>query len=310
MTTIEGVLGPLSKEQKRAVFNYLFRLSNVQQFRAYFDNGIAMKKLIDTSGYILLNCKLFAWAHSRAVRRGTTKPKAKDYEVDVADARFLRTLDLRKVALKYEAPTLKQFTESINANLCSSLMKTYIGKFVSKKLVFLIRSYGLKRDDINNDLLAGGLYTIYRMFPYFQSELHMVNMAKVGIKRKGQDIISEHTASKKQRLEQQADGTFSSRAVPLHALDVVLTADTSEHFSVDLKQIARIRMTDRARRFLSLLGGIHDPEFSQYLGRANDEAAERMQYERYRVKVQAYMGIAPEKADRFLLKIRSKLDPK
>jgi hypothetical protein len=300
----------LTKTQIGAIFAYLFRRIEVMEFRKYFDNGIAVKKKIDSSGYILRNCKLFAYAHWRAVHSDSERPKAKAFEVSPQDAPILRRLNLGHIPKKFQVYSLAEYKSLIDEYLWSQQIDVYIGKFISKKLRFLIKSYGLDRSDIEADLKMKGLYDVYRMYPFYESHLHVVNIAKGGIKRAGQDLIQEHTSGKRQKLRANTDGTFEHLHVALDLAAPDLIAPAVGNYVLDgMRDLEKLapHMTPRAQRFLTLLSGQHDDEFSEYLGRDNDKASEKLAFEVYCSKVQAYMEVSDASLQQFFGKLRTRL---
>lgn len=290
-----------TKNQLRATFIYLFRGMNHMEFRAHFDHGISAKKKIDSSGYVLLNCKLFAWAYAKG--KG---PKPKDYNVTKEDARFLRTLDLSFVPKKFQAWDLGEFRLAVERQLFAPDLDVYIGKFISKKLRFL-QNYGLWRSDIANDLRTAALYNIYRMYPGYKSELHIKNIAKQAIKNAGKELIYKNTRQSRQALRRLSDGTFESLITPLNNPEftnmvVVQDFDVTAHMQRLCK--AYLRCTPRAQKFISLLTGQPDDEFSRFLGKRNDVAFEEMEFAEYCARVQSHLGIADKQKLRFFEKIR------
>lgn len=287
--------------QVRVAFTYLFRGMTNQEFRTHFDNGIKTKKIIDGSGYMLLNCKLFAWASFRA----ESPVRAASYGVSQDDARLLRKLDLSFVPRKYPVWRLGEFTQLVEEQLYCEDMRTYIGKFISRKLVFLIRYYGLKRQDIEAELLIASLYNIYRTFPYFDSPTHVRNVAKMALKRAGQDLISKHTKPSRQtRLSQSIDHPVMLDAT---ALEGYLAAEVPEFDRLEhLRVLGDVypRCTPKGQRLLSLLFGQPDSGFSEFLGMPNGEAYDAMKFDKYQTKVLTYLNITEAQCAAFFVKIR------
>lgn len=294
-----------SPAQLRAIYHYLFRgLTNVE-FRSYFEDGRAAKERVDKSGYALLNCKVFAWAAYTAKRRGQ-RIRASAFDVEPEDAKLLRHLDLHYVG-NYRAWSLPEFRAEVEAQLLNREMDEYIGKFISKKLLFLIRSYGLTRDGIVNDLRAAALYSIYRMYPYYKSPLHIRNIGKMALKHKGMDLIRVNTRASKNVLRRLPDGTFESLNVPLTAVTLLPHHNDAE-FSVEryLRKLGSVynKCSPRAQRFLDLLSGKHDVQFSLFLGQNNEELSEILSFEEYCAAVQAHLRISDGQRQRFFQKLR------
>lgn len=298
-----------TRKQLRDSFNYLFRGSSNKEFRANFEKPLQAKQAIDRHGYMLMNCKLYAWSYAKG-----EKPRAKDFRITTKDARFLRTLDLSHVSQDWPSWGLDEFRTAIEEQLWSPHMDQYIGKFISKKLIFL-RSYGLKRPDIVNELRLGALYAVYRMFPFYHSLNHIQNIGKMAFKNTGQSLIYTHTRQSRQVMVRNANGSFESLLVPMDAPtesgtigDMIEAMPANGGFDVTHHMgklsAAYDKCKPRAQRFISLLLGQHDQEFSRFLGRNNSLVYERIPFDDYCLRVQAHMGVSDKQRRTFFRKIR------
>ena len=166
-------------------FQYLFHRLTQRQFVAHLggDKKVARKLINDLKydGYVLKNCKLYAWAWWRHRQQLGPKPDYRTYEVTMADALFLRRLNLSHLK---DAPSydLKTFNTMIHQMVNSQAMKVHIGKLISAKMLFLTKSYGVERSELEGDLKGEGIRSVYRQYPRFHSELHMLNTAKTNRK--------------------------------------------------------------------------------------------------------------------------------
>ena len=302
MTGLADLIG--TEQQVVAAFTYLFRGMDNQRFRAYFDNGIKAKARIDRSGYILLNCKLYAWASWVGRQHGVTKLSPERFGVSKEDARLLRKLDLGFVG-NWPAYRLTSFQRLVAQELFNSEMNSYIGKFITKKMTFLIKSYGVTRQDIENDLRTAALYHVYRAYPYFESPLHLRNVGKTALKRAGQDLIQYHTHPSRQKLR---GPDFEHAHVPLAMLESVPAEQSS--FDVDraLQALAPVyeQYGSRGKHFLDLLSGGADPHFSDFLGKPNEIVYETIPFEEYMQKVQSHLQITDRQREAFFRKLRKR----
>jgi len=299
----------LTKTQFQAIFNYLFRKIDNKEFRTAFPDGLAAKKQMDRSGYILMNCKLYAYACHRAREDGRKRPRAAEYGIAAMDAKALRRLDLSHIDAKYEWFTVKEF-QSVLEFLHSKKIVDHIGRYTSRKHAFLIKSYGVERLDIRQRLQSKALYEVYRRYPFFEDRLHMVNVAKAAIHDSGQDLIKEHTCKSRQRMIQNADGTYSHLMVPFDSpgLQVEAAPETDSFMLQGLEALSKIehKMTTRARKFLWIMSGQYDKKFSAHLGRDNSELAERLQFTTYQSKVRRYFGLKQDQVDGFFARLRTR----
>lgn len=308
-TSVTEALGfELSPEQFNALFMYIFRAITNAQFRTYFQDGIKVKYELDKSGYILLNCKLYAYAYHCAKRDGTELPIRSEYGVSKADARKLRQLDLSHIDPKYPALTIKQFCAEINAFLSDSKTDNYIGKFTTKKHRFIMQSSMEGRVDISQREKAAALYALYRRYPEFENRTHFVNVGKAAIKDSGQSLIKEQTTQSRKRIVKNPDGTYSSVHVPYDTPGLQLEAASEpDTFVKDgLKALAKVEpyLTKRARRFLWIMSGQFDKRFSEHIGTDNSEWAERVQFTTYQAKVRRYFGLTDAQLHTFFNKVR------
>lgn len=294
----------LSKADLQIVFAYLFRRITIRQFKDHFEDSLALKRKIDRNGYILLNCKVFAYAHYRAKQLNQRKPNPKLYGIHPDDCRLLRNLDLSHIPKKYSALTLDEFQESIATFLSSSSFDVLLGKFINKKMRFLIKSYGETKESLDMAMRLHALYNIYRVYPYFKSYLHMCNVGRGSASKCGHSIIKARTTKKAQRLLANSDGTFSSVHVPLDAVANQLASEETINPCSDLLDKLKSRASPRVKLFLSLMSGDFHPEFSMFIGMNNCKAALEMRYDSYQAQVQRYIGVTRSQVDNLFLKIR------
>ncbi len=312
--TIDSCIGQkLSRQQKGAIFAYLFRRISNKEFRSYFEDGIEMKKAhLDNSGYILRNCKIYAWAYWKFKHGKGERPRPSDYEVAVEDARFLRQLNLDHIPLRYKAYDLQEFGRTLNPFIEGKELNDYIGRYISKCLIFLHNHYNVHRTLMHSRILESAIYAVYRKYPFFESELHLRNTAKNAIHNCGQTIIDENKVQARERLSTEKDGTHQAVLQPLssveHSLEYVKD-DRVEIIRSQLEDLEKImhKVTPRAQRFLFTLMGQHDEGFSAFVGQPNDVYVDHISYNVYYRRVLRYFNVTEQQAQKVFLKIRHKL---
>lgn len=303
--TLREILPDLRPAQLRIVFAYLFHEITVEQFRASFigTTGLKIKRLIDTSGYILRNCKLYAWAYHRAIRCGDDIPRFRHYGVSKSDAAFLRTLNLDKVPKKYPAMTQQQMTDMLGFVTEPDLVE-YMGKFIGKKLIFLDKEFGMPVEEIQQTLVQTAIYAVYRAYPRFNPRTpgHHIAVAKIAVRNRGQNLIQENTTQSRQRM------TKDNVPLVTYVHDAMEAPEQDSYVKDGAMTLASIehKMTPKARRFLLIMSGQHDAEFSAYLGKDNSVAVERMDFDNYSSKVKKFFSASSRSVERMYSKIRAR----
>ena len=308
-------VGP--KEYKRivpALFAYLFNRIDMERFLKFVgdrEEGTRIKNIARQNGYIMKNCKLYAYAVYFNRVNGKKIPAPAEFKVTQHDSLLLRRLNLQHLDTKiYRAFTLQEFDHVVKEMVTSAEIRNNIGKFVSKKMSFLMKSYGERRDDIESYLKEMAIAATYKQYPRFMTYLHMINVAKAQIHNKGQTFITASTTQSRQRLTRLGDGDFEavhedlSTAAEL-AEPVNYAAEIKEQI-VALSQIEDV-LPERTKEFLLCAAGQYHEGFSIYLKTQNDLAAETMNYGRYMVKLQTYFNTTPEKVEKLFSSIRNKI---
>ena len=131
--------------------------------------------------HFLRECKAYLYAH-------TVDPytNRRDYGVNAATANLLhKTVDenkdlkqlLARLASKYPAYTLPQLDQLIAGALTNTDFQTYIGKFVSRKMAFMLND-GLAKEDIKQDLLLACHRSMLKTYPVFNDAGHIQALIK------------------------------------------------------------------------------------------------------------------------------------
>lgn len=299
-----------------ALFAYLFYRINQEQFIEYIGDNVEGRRIKDiarVNGYILKNCKLYAYAVHVAKSRNEKIPSYREFGVTEADSRILRRLNLQHLG-NYRAFTLKEFDSLLLHVTMGKDMLAFMGRFISKKMMFLIKSYSVSRTDIEAMLKEAAILAVYKQYPRYDNLLHFTNVAKASIHNAGHSFISFHTAKTRQKLRRNDDGSHESVDVSLSAVSVDLAIDDNAWHTRELKDsIATLvaleaKMSTRVQDFIMCLAGQFNAGLSEFMEvDSNSEAVENMNYTRYLHKVQSYFGVNELQTRRLFDKLRKHL---
>ena len=304
-------LGDNYAQHMGVLFGYLFGKIGKYEFREALGDKVLAKRVwevADTSGYVQRECKLYAYAvHcNRAVGLPTSPAKFGIYQEDVA---ILRKLNLAHIPAQYKPYSLFDFRTMEAAILCGQELRTWMGKFISRKLIFLTRSYGLKRSDIEGTLLHSGMFALRKQYPIYESELHALNICKTAMHNAGMGLIEFWTRDKRNALLKE-NGGFQAVHVPYESLShISVQPEHADDLRVNLQSLVGLapRLKPRARKFIQAAAGLHDEGFSIFIGLDNADAAYRWEYPRYMQSLQEYLGVSPEQTKTLLSNLRKAL---
>ncbi len=312
---LKTILGLSPKEYSRvvpALFAYLFDRITMERFIAYVGDrkeGTRIKDIARGNGYMLKNCKLYAYACHAARLAGEPMPRPSAYKVEAADAPLLRRLNLKHLRPRqFKAYTLTEFDAMIKTMITSSDIRNYVGKFVSKKMRFLMDSYAEPRHDIEAFLKEAAIIAVYKQYPRYSSYLHLVNVAKAQIHNKGQSFITSSTSQSRQRLMKDEHGLPQAALVDIETMNDL---EAPQSFSNELRerlfalsQIER-RLPPRTKEFLLCAAGQYHEGFSSFLNQGNDVAVDAMNYDKYMNKLHSYFDVEPGRVARLYEHIRN-----
>lgn len=282
-----------------ALFAYMFDRISMEDFIKHVGNraeGTRIKDIARASGYVMKNCKLYAYACHTARTKGDKLPTRSSFGIDAEDAPLLKRLNLRHLNPKhYRAYSLAEFDAVVASALHD--LRNYIGKFVSKKMRFLMDSYAEPRGDIEADMRGHAIASMYKQYPRYESYLHMINVAKAQIHNKGQSFITSSTTKSRNRLMVDAHGV--PQAVNVQIDSVVEAVPDAVSYANELKErltaLAQIenKLPERTRLFLMAAMGQPNAGFSEFLNCDNVEAVEAMGWERYMSKLHTFFNTTP-----------------
>lgn len=302
--------GPELTRRMQVLFAYLFDKIGKYEYRKQIGDKALAKQIWSTaedSGYVLKNCKLYIWAYNHAKRSGLAVSPAK-YGIYKEDSALLKKIELPKIKSSYKAYSLFDYDNMEGAILTSPELKAYIGKFVNKKLKFL-QSYGQTKSGMGSALLCQALYALRKQYPFYQSELHALNICKTAIHNEGIGMIEYWTRGKRNALIKE-NGTFQAVHVQYEVLsDVGVEPEHQNELRVNLHSLVAISNTlpPLQQRFLSAAAGLYDPGVSLFIGTDNTNAVDRWKYPRYLDQVRTYFGFSEQEQVELLSSLRQKL---
>lgn len=266
----------------------------------------AVAKLL-ADGYFLKNCKLYTYKVLKDKKANYTK-----YSITKDDALCLRSCvsKLKDVDTSWPAIPISEVDNYVN-QLLSNKIDVYMGKFITKKLSFLVKSYGLTYHDIKTDMIFSGINAIYKSYPKFESDLHAINIAKRAIHNAGMGLISYNTKSCRNQLYKDKDGLFQSKLRDISTAAAIPVSDQKDelmtHKSIELLTTSNNLLNAQGQRFIRIAAGKYDADFSQYIGMDNREYVERCKYSSYLKKLSNYFGLSAEETEEFLNDIKDLL---
>jgi len=291
------------------LFGYLFGRIGKYEFRSLIGDKAIAKAVwskAESSGYVLKNCKLFVYAYHYNKSKGMPTSPAK-FGIHQSDVALLKKINLNHINLKKFKPySLFDFNNLEGALLTSPEMDTHIGKFISRKLIFLTRSYGVSREELESQLQQRALYALRKQFPCYDSDLHALNICKTAIHNEGMGIIEYWTREKRNALTKE-NGVFQAVNVPYTSLTKVgVRPQHEDELRINLKCLVAIapKLSPKARKFLEAAAGLHDPGFSLFLGIDNDDAAQSWSWDRYMRNLQTYFSVTQQQTTKLLINLR------
>ena len=243
---------------------------------------------------------------NRLLRVPTSPAK---YGIVQEDVAILRRLNLTHIKKPHKAYTLFDFDNLEGSILKSKELRDYIGKFISKKMMYLMRSYGQDRSDLYDHMQHAALLALRKHYPFYHSDLHALNICKTSVHNSGVGIMEFWDRAKRKALMQDGTG-YQAVKVPLES--VVGVGVEPEHaceFRNNIKSLVSLsaKLKPKALAFVSAAAGLYDPGFSMFLGLDNTDAAEKWDYARYLTLLRTYYHVSEEQTTRLFAAIRKHL---
>lgn len=317
----------LSGKEKSLVYQqimlYLFRGTNQTKIRKFLlENQInfdfpGWKATISRNGTLLVNCKLFVYAHLNG-----RKEKLEGITLSDEDKRACKLAcannELQSISMslyqkdKYAALSNQDFDRVISSLFLCADLKSYMKSFIYTKLRFLCNSYGFSSSDLESDLTSYALIALYKAYPRYGTLGQMLAIAKSAMHNRGINIIAENTAQRNNRMT-GGPGSAELNTFSLdfddNAHDTLLASDSSGSLVVGeattteweessaIKIISASKAFDASEReFICVMMGKPSKAFSQYLGVDNSTIIETMSTDKYRRKAESFFCVENSKA--------------
>lgn len=324
------------------LLTYIYRGPvSVQQLRAFVTehqidfNLFAFRKELSSNGSVLFGSKTYLYSQVASKYQPEARTlSSKDCGVSIKEARLLTTTanghkllgdTLAYYAKKqYRALHPEELQRLVTEVICTDDYEKYVSKYVYRKMSFLIKSFGYTAEDLINDLKRSSMYAVLRTYPAFNDYAHVLRLAKSTAHNIGINIIHQATTAGRQRLTR--DNT--PLLVPLHVTESNGGASVADHdgslindsylvvgrsgtrtSNDELDTYASLRMLlnskklrEEQKRFLRLMMGTPDVEFSTWLGQPNEDLVEKS-YDVYLNSACLFLSIQIDEARSFLRKL-------
>lgn len=236
---------------------------------------------------------------------------------------YLKTVlenpEIQRTLSKFQSPpyTVEEVQLLERRAVCNKEVMTYMGKFIFRKMSFLIKSYGVSKEDLVETMQERAIHNLRINYPNWKTNGEMLAMAKSAIANSGHNIINYYSAEKRAKL------TTTNQAVEV-SLDAMqdVAGDSYEYTALVYSDVwdkglsemeARVsvdsllaKTADSPPRnlFLRVLAGRYDEGFSEYLGGDNTFYADEESFEKLLKKACCYMNITVTRGERFLRSLR------
>lgn len=265
------------------------------------------------------------------------------YQIEERDAVMLRRTysEIRK--LDVEADVVKRVCnlKSLDAKLADIIgdIKRFCEKHVRSKLFFVLSSHNYETHDLVSELLCKAISTFYWTSIEVKSKLHTVNSIILACKNHARNMINYFTAKKRSRLNRTGENSFALTVVSENQLlrpssddegtatpfeDMYVADNTSkmmlsisinqiqERFAKFIEQGKNVVLNSKKLKFVKLLMGYHDADFSKYLKSmgihcSNDEYQDRVQPKRYIEVLTKYLRLPKVISKGFVANLRQSL---
>ena len=344
----ENQLAGIRKTDRQALIGnlilYCFRGTQQADLREFIESRdlnfdfLGWRLHLHRNGTLLRNGKVYLY------RRfcGKTDQFAA-YGLTERDAAWVKSslkwtpLASRLEALQAEGRTdmdLKALDGFATSVLASEDFETYVSKYISKKMGFLMKSYNITKDEIRADLYSWSYYALLKAYPRFDDVGHGIAIAKTTAKNRGVNLIKSKTADSRNALNTDDGGNCSASSLSLSSFmddtGQFLSEDGSYYHrsllvvdlngksrsggemswedSTSLNQLLNSsKFSSRQRLFLKLAAGAPDPDFTAWLGEPNEVYADRVLFEELKLRICKFMDLSPAKASLFLFNLKKHL---
>ena len=274
------------------IFDYLFGSIDKYELRRAIDNPELVKdmwRLTLNSGYVMKNCKLFAYA----TRARTVSHTA--FGVLADDVDFLKTAYRGKT--KWRTWSLKEF-DMLESNIFGSReFQSWVRKFIYKKLTFL-RSWGVDQDELYGELIYASLCALRKSYPRYENELHALNGCKAAAHNAGIGLIHFYTRKKRQRFDSNGESNHEQLND-----NMVIEDDHRDFVNSVLSAIETITpsLPTNEAEFISAAACIYNEGLSTFLLADNTNP---QNYKKYLKLAREYFSVTLDKQEDIFRKVK------
>lgn len=235
----------------RESVKYLLHITNSSQFTAqmkkYTEPSNSMKLTdfrlyLKRSGYTVLNCRAFFYMTVRNRNSPMLLKRvsiyAKSYGISYTDAVTMldpAIMQDPEIVEKVESGTLDLdilYPKLLDMwfNKHQEALKKHCSRFVSRKLMFLVKSCNIPPTDFVAELLLKGIESYYWAVPSFydKEDAYKLNFIRRSCTNHGINLINHHTTNKRGRLVRQEDGSFNLLVVSQNQFSAEYPQNTTD----------------------------------------------------------------------------------
>ena len=306
-----------AKKVMPSLFLYLFRAFNQAELyrrAAEVNPKVNLFKLmprVPLMGEITLHDKVCLFALFQGEDPGI-KPNAYVKTVLLKDLELVAHLEQFREFPAYDIKTVSALEARA---LLNTEIKTYVSKFIFRKMRFILNSYGIAKDELEESLQERAIHNLRVNYPNWKSSGEMLAMVKSAIANAGQNVIKYYAAGKRAKVDSENHAVeYSLESMQESAGDApeyqalvyssafdrgleILEASRSVDAIMESLQKANL---NGKRLLVSILSGHFDRGFTDYLGRDCSEFAENSEFEKLLTEACGYMNLEVAKAQKFL----------
>lgn len=304
--------------------DYTFKLITARQFSTHIKELTGNKSdefrfRLSQSVYVIRELKAF-WIRQtkNCGRRLNLSALGRKYGIVSDDVRQSRSRDIQNQlnSTKFPKETVSLVSNTVKLakrlNTIIEEVQEYCNRFVSKKLLFVLKSCNLEVHDLGAEIMCKAIIAYYQTSTQPMNKLHTLNFLRRTSKNQGLNMIKWFTSKKRSRLNRTGHNEYALIVISDNQLmgysggdggvisyeDLSQASVTDDTESIILKQsvlkmkklIKQSPVTSDYRRDLRLikiLMGIHDEAFSKWmrgnrnLRHSNDEYIDRVKGSTY-----------------------------
>lgn len=226
------------------------------------------------------------------------------------DPELLEHLENFRDCPAYDLRTVRALEARAIAN---NEVTTYMGKFVYRKMRFIIHNYGIEKSELVESLQERAIHNLRINYPNWASAGDMLAMSKSAIANAGHNLIKYYAASKRARVDrdnkaveyslesiQEMGGDSAEYQALAYSSTLERCIEVLEaKMSVD-SIIQSLHSKPNKKYLIELLSGKFDSGFSNFLNKDCMEYASVTSFDKLLSKACSYIGVEEEHAIPFL----------